>query len=99
VRLAALEALVDEVDQISNAIVDRVLREARADKEYFMSDREISLLEAVINDPAYRLPGDPIALELLAQRRLLAYPNETTWYFPHPLLTLALLEPGRGSTS
>jgi hypothetical protein len=99
VRLAALEALVDDVDQINDAIVDRVLREARSDKEYFMSDQEISLLERVIDDPEHRLPGDDVALELLVQRRLLAYPNETTWYFPHPLLTLALLKPGRGSTS
>jgi hypothetical protein len=98
-RLAALEALVDEVEQINDAIVDRVLREARADKEYFMSDLEISLLERVADDPKHRLPGDELALDLLIQRRLLAYPNETTWYFPHPLLTLALLEPGRGSIS
>jgi hypothetical protein len=98
VRLAALEALDQGADRIDNAIVDRVLREAREDKEYFMSDREIELLEAVMADPDHRLPGDGLALEMLVQRRLLAYPNETTWYFPHPLLTLALLKPQSGST-
>lgn len=98
VRLAALEALDQGVERLDDAIVDRVLREAREDKEYFMSDREIELLEAVMTDPDHRLPGDGLALELLVQRRLLAYPNETTWYFPHPLLTLALLKPRAGST-
>ncbi len=98
VRLAALEALDKDVDQLDDAIVDQVLREAREDKEYFMSKREIALLEAVMIDPDRRLPGDELALELLVQRRLLAFPNETTWYFPHPLLTLALLKPRGGST-
>lgn len=98
VRLAALEALDQGVGQVDDAIVDRVLREAREDKEYFMSSREIALLEAVMTDPEHRLPDDGPALELLVQRRLLAYPNETTWYFPHPLLTLALLKPQGGSS-
>ncbi|MFO7567946.1 MAG: hypothetical protein R6X02_35220 [Enhygromyxa sp.] len=99
VRLAALEALDQGVDRVDDDIVDRVLREAREDKEYFMSSREIALPETVMNDPDHRLPDDGPALELLVQRRLLAYPNETTWYFPHPLLTLALLKPRGGSSA
>jgi hypothetical protein len=99
VRLAALEILDRGVERLDDAIVDAVLREGREDKEYFMTDREIALLEAVIADPDHRLPGDDLALDLLAQRRLLAYPNQTTWYFPHPLLTLALLKPGAGSAA
>lgn len=52
-----------------------------------------------MRNPKRELPGGELALELLHEKRLLAYPNETTWFYPHPLLTLALLEPLPGSAS
>jgi hypothetical protein len=97
VRLAAIEALDGGVECLDDEILRRTLREARTRKEYYMTKAEIDLLEAVMLDPDRGLPGDELALDLLQQRRLLAYPNETTWYYPHPLLTLALLKPERGS--
>jgi hypothetical protein len=99
VRGVALEALLDQRQQIDDAIVDQVLREARTAKEYYMSKDEIALLEQVMRDPERRLPAGDAALDLLVQERLLAYPNDTTWYYPHPLLTLALLVPRPGSPS
>lgn len=96
-QYAALEALDRGADRIDDEIVESALREAREEKESFMNSREIALLETVMADPARRLPGDDLALDLLAQRRLLPYPNKTTWYFPHPLLTLELLKPSAGS--
>ncbi len=92
VRAAALEALVDTREQVDEEIIQTVLREARSRKEYYMSKDEIEVLEQVMRDPDHALPAGDLALELLVQKRLLAYPNETTWYFPHPLLTIALLE-------
>lgn len=92
VRDAAFEALADAREQIDDAIVDAVLREARRRIEFYIAKDQIALLEQVMNDPEHALPDGDVALELLTQKRLLAYPNDTTWYFPHPLLTLALLE-------
>ncbi|MFO7561782.1 MAG: hypothetical protein R6X02_04010 [Enhygromyxa sp.] len=92
VRDAAFEALADAREQVDDAIVDVVLREARRRKEYYIAKDQIALLEQVMNDPDHALPDGDVALELLTQKRLLAYPNKTTWYFPHPILTLALLE-------
>ncbi|KIG13966.1 hypothetical protein DB30_07382 [Enhygromyxa salina] len=98
VRDAAAEVLVDGREQVDGEIVDRVLRQERKRREFYMDKQEIELLEGVIADPLRGLPGGELALNLLREKRLLAYPNNTTWYYPHPLLTLALL--GRaGSTS
>ncbi|WP_181233867.1 AAA family ATPase [Enhygromyxa salina] len=97
VRLAAIESLDRGVEQLDRDVLQRTLREARTHREYYMTKAEIELLERVMRDPDRELPGDELALTLLQQRRLLAYPNETTWYYPHPLLTLALLKPERGS--
>jgi len=53
----------------------------------------------VMDDPTHGLPSDTMAFELLRQQRLLPYPNENPWYYPHPLLTLSLLKPAPGSAS
>jgi len=91
IRAAAIEAQLDGRAQVDEAMVDVVLRERRQSREFYMDSKQIALLEAVMADPLHTLPGDPLAIELLLQKRLLAYPNDTPWYYPHPLLTLALL--------
>lgn len=99
VQIAAGEAWDAQVEALTDEIVDFTLLYARRQKEADINSKEIELLESVINDPERRLPEGPMAASLVDQQRLLAYPNETTWYYPHPLLTLELLERRPGSTS
>lgn len=93
VQIAAGEAWDAKAESLTDAIVDFTLREARRLKEADLNRKEIELLEQVMTDPERRLPEGDMAAALVDQQRLLAYPNETTWYYPHPLLTLALLKP------
>ncbi|MCA9684481.1 MAG: hypothetical protein KC431_16265 [Myxococcales bacterium] len=93
VRMVAGEAWEAQITTIDDTIVDRVLREARRLKEAQLTAEEIELLEAVMADPQHRRPGGALANKLIEQLRLLPYPNDTEWYYPHPLLTLALLKP------
>ena len=97
VRMAAGEAWEAEAVALTPEIVEFTLREARRLKEAQMNSEEIQLLERLMLDPSHMRPPGPVAAALAAQQRMLAYPNETTWYYPHPLLTLKLLNPGRGS--
>lgn len=96
-RMAAGEAWHAEAEALTRGIVDITLREARRRKEAAMNGEEIGLLERLMIDPERKLPSGHVAAALASRQCLLAYPNETTWYYPHPLLTLALLKPGRGS--
>ncbi|MFV8755050.1 hypothetical protein ACNOYE_31255 [Nannocystaceae bacterium ST9] len=99
IRLAASKALRADAPAIDAAMVDYALRESRRIKERAMNAGEIELLERLMLDPDRKLPEGELAARLVAEQRLLAYPNETTWYYPHPLLTLALLKPKPGSPS
>jgi hypothetical protein len=96
IRMAAFEAWDADVDAITAKMVDFTLRETRRTKEAAMNSEEIELLERLMLDPKHELPRGDIAAKLVGQQRLLAYPNDTIWYYPHPLLTLALLKPERG---
>jgi len=99
VRLATSKALRADAEAIDVTMVEYALRESRRAKERAMNAAEIELLERLMTDPERKLPEGEIAAQLLAEQRLLAYPNETTWYYPHPLLTLALLKPKPSSPS
>lgn len=99
VRLASSKALRADAEAIDGAMVEYALRESRRAKERAMNAGEIELLEQLMLDPQRKLPEGDVAAQLVAEQRLLAYPNETTWYYPHPLLTLALLKPKHGSPS
>lgn len=97
IRMAAGEILYTEGNALTPNIVEITLREARRIKEAQINSAEIELLERLMLDPSHKLPPGDLAANLLAQQRLLPYPNDTTWYYPHPLLTLALLRPRCGS--
>lgn len=99
VRLATSKALRANAEAIDADMVDHALRESRRAKERAMNAGEIELLERLMLDPDRKLPAEPMASQLVAEQRLLAYPNDTTWYYPHPLLTLALLQPKPSSPS
>lgn len=96
---AASEAWEANAPSLTLDMVDVVLDEFRRAKQTRMTVGEIELLRAVMIDPEHGLPSDPAAFELLRQQRLLPYPNDNPWYYPHPLLTLSLLTPTRGSAS
>lgn len=97
IRLVAFEALDAGCERVDDELLAPVIREERLRKEFMMTSDEIAVLKRVMDDPSRRLPGEPLALTLLEQKRLLPYPNESTWYYPHPLLTLSLLRPGSGA--
>ena len=74
------------------ALVKQVLDEWRLRQETGLHKGHIQLLDAVMRDPKHQLPEGPLAEELLDYQHLLPYPNESEWYYPHPLLTMHLLE-------
>lgn len=94
VRLVAVEAIDAGAAAITEALAEPALRSERQRREYLMTRKEIDLLKTVMEDTDRRLPGDDLAIDLLRQKRLVPYPNDSTWYYPHPLLTLGLLRGG-----
>jgi hypothetical protein len=91
VREIAIQGLIHRVGVTSPEISDRVIDDLRREKEAGLNTNEIAELQKVLDDPRHRLPGGEVALGLLDKHLLLAYPNESTWYLPHPALTLKLL--------
>jgi hypothetical protein len=90
-RLAEL-AWSKDVDAATDELIDRVLDERRRHRETGLHTGHIRVLEEIARDPKHRLPEDPMAQELLTYGTLLPYPNESEWYYPHPLLLLNLLQ-------
>ncbi len=81
----------DNVSVATAAHVDDVIKEARQLVEIGMHRGDIDALHEIAKDPDHRLPDGDIARELLTYGRLLPYPNESEWFYPHPLLTLSLV--------
>lgn len=92
VRELAIRGLIDRVSVVSPAMADQAIDDLRREKEGGLNTDEIAELQKVLDDPQHRLPGGEVALGLLDKHLLLAYPNESTWYLPHPALTLKLLQ-------
>lgn len=92
VRGVAERAWDAKVDRATDEIVEQAVDEARRNKESGLDADDIALLEVVLRDERRALPGGPAAIRLLDTQRLVPYPNESTWYFPHPLLTLNLVK-------
>ncbi|HZI14965.1 MAG TPA: hypothetical protein VE153_31635 [Myxococcus sp.] len=77
--------------QATPELVDQVLDEWRLRQEIGLDKGHLQLLEEVAKDPQHRLPPGALARELLNYQHLLPYPNDSEWYFPHPLLTMHLV--------
>ncbi len=92
VQVAVDPAWDADAAAFDRAMAERAIDELRRLKETRLTSDEIDLLEKVAADPDHRLPGDETAYRLLRDLRLLPYPNEHTWYFPHPLLTRSLVK-------
>lgn len=88
VNAIADEAWHADADQADQAMMSSVLDKARRLLETGLDKGHIAVLQAIADDPLRELPRDPTARELLEYGHLLPYPNESEWYFPHPLLTL-----------
>lgn len=95
IAFAASEAWELRAERVTDSIVDETLRDARALQELRITSGDIAVLQEVMQDPEHKLPAGQEAYELLRQQRLLPFPNDTPWYYPNPLLTLAVLPPGR----
>jgi hypothetical protein len=91
IRALAEQGWIDNVEQATLPLVDRVLDEARRLLETGLDAGHIAVLKAAADDPDHRLPADHAARELLDYGKLLPYPNDSEWYYPHPLLTMHLV--------
>lgn len=81
----------DDAEVATEAHVDDVLEEARLLVETGLDRGHIAVLEEVARDRDHRLPEGDLPRALLTYGRLLPYPNESEWFYPHPLLTLNLV--------
>jgi len=73
----------------TEAMVDGVIDEARRLIESGLRKEHVALLKAIALDPAHELPAGANAEDLLSFARLLPYPNESEWFYPHPLLLIS----------
>jgi hypothetical protein len=78
----------DEAPVATKAMVDDVIKEARLRMELGLDKGDYAVLEAVARDPKHELPPDEKARMLLSYARLLPFPNESEWFYPHPLLMI-----------
>lgn len=101
VREVAERGWDQDLPAATDAVIEDAVDERRRLQERGLTRGSIDLLQRVADDPEHRLPDGPEVLPLLEQHHLLAFPNRTTWYFPHPLLTLELVKirPGSGGSS
>lgn len=91
IRMLAEKAWLADAERADGHLVDKVLDEARRLLEMGLDAGHIEVLEKIVADPLRRLPPDPRARDLLSYGQLLPYPNESEWYYPHPLLTMHLV--------
>ncbi len=100
VRLVAEACWDRDLPLAGEAAVEACIDERRRIQELGITQEALEILAQVVEHPQHLLPASPRTQALLEQNHLLPYPNESEWYFPHPLLTLHLLplEPQPGST-
>lgn len=98
IRSLAEKAWIEDAERATPALVDKVLDEARRLLEMGLDAGHIEVLERLASDPLRRLPPDERARELLGYGQLLPYPNESEWYYPHPLLLMHLVRPSQAGS-
>ena len=91
IRMVAKGAWIADADTASAAIVEKMIDEARRLLEMGLDAGHIETLEMTAADPLRRLPPDARARELLSYGQLLPYPNDSEWYYPHPLLLMHMV--------
>lgn len=80
--------------QADEAMVEEVIDEHRRLVEMGINRRHVELLAELLDDQ--ELPDDEKIPEMLNRSWILPYPNESEWYFPHPLLMKVKLADRRG---
>ena len=99
IRALAKELVSEGADAVEERHVDAAVDEQRRLLEMGLHRGHIALLERVMDDPDHRLPDDDAVWSLLAGLQLAPYPNESEWYYPHPLLMRSLLRNRRPGSS
>lgn len=85
----ALGLAWDEDSVMTSDHVERVIDQWRRRWEEGLNTTQLRRLRAVMTE--LRPDDSDTDRELMHHRCILAYPNDSMWYFPHPLLTLKLL--------
>lgn len=94
IRMTSERAWSRELEQADEAAIDEVIDEWRRLVEMGINRRHIELLAALLDDQ--ELPDDDKIPDMLNRGWILPYPNESEWYFPHPLLMKVKLAERRG---
>jgi hypothetical protein len=93
IRTLAEKAWDEDVQVATPELVNKVLDEWRRRQEVGLRKEHIQLMESIMVDPEHRLPESEIADELLDHHRLIPYHlDDSVWCYPHPLLTMRLLQ-------
>lgn len=92
VRIVADKCSSQNMPVANTEAIDKAIDERRRAHEQGLNRRHIDLLRTVMDDPQHVLPDDEHVEEMLDNWWLLPYPNESEWYYPHPLLTLSILK-------
>jgi hypothetical protein len=99
IRELAKEAWLLDTPAATEELIRKILDHQRRLRETGLNKGHIELLEEIASDPAHQLPANPLAQDLLSYQALLPYPNESEWFYPHPLLMMHLVRLKRtGST-
>jgi hypothetical protein len=91
VRSVATAAIIARVHVAQEKQINKAIDQFRRDREKGLNSLELDTLVEILQDPRRRLPPGEVALELLTKNCLLAYPNRSTWYLPHPILMMHIL--------
>ncbi len=75
----------DSLAQVDEAIVDRALDNLREETEAGLTQKHLDVLRQLLANPDV-LPDDAVVADMLDLCLILPYPNESEWFFPHPLL-------------
>jgi hypothetical protein len=84
---------------VPRAVIDEVLDEYRREdvEGRHLHKGHVDALRQVLEDPDHRLPDGAHARDLVRLGKLLPYPNDTAWWFPHPLFLRGVLKPAGGA--
>ena len=87
-----VEAAWDDDSSLTSAHVEAVVDRWRRRWEEDVHLNWRTALEQIANSRI--LDGSDLHLELVEQRCAVAFPNESIWYYPHPLLTVRAVATG-----
>jgi hypothetical protein len=81
--------------QVTASIVEQAIDNLREETEGGLTRKRLDILRALLASSG-ELPDDDLVAEMLDVCLILPYPNESEWFFPHPLLLKAKLRKPSG---